>query len=134
MTYRRNVAGHFDLSHGMGASVRVHVGQMGTHGLQLYETQIQPRRRDAKTTVKLDGVKNYEFFDCPGEYPEKKEGDALVRVRMEEEEVGHDVVHGSGICRSFTPGGKFKIKEHLRKDEEGKSYVITSVIAFGQHR
>ncbi|MHC4403678.1 MAG: type VI secretion system Vgr family protein [Planctomycetota bacterium] len=79
------------------------------------------------TIVELDGVDRYEFYDYPGEYPKKDQGDAYTKIRMEEEEVEHDVVHAESRCRSFAPGGKMKIKTHRSQSEEGKKYVITSV-------
>jgi hypothetical protein len=46
---------------------------------------------------------------------------------MEEEEAPHDVVEAASLCKTFTPGGKFKIRQHRSSAEEGKSYVITSI-------
>ena len=50
-----------------------------------------------------------------------------MQLRMEEEEVPYDVVTGTSVCRSFTPGGKFTMDEHISGTETGKSYVITSI-------
>src|SRR5207244_13305078 len=75
----------------------------------------------------LQNVDNYEIFDYPGEYKIKADGDAAVKVRMEEEETPYDVVTGSSQCCSFTPGGKFTVEKHDVDSEAGKSYVITSV-------
>jgi type VI secretion system secreted protein VgrG len=126
LTYRRNVAGNFDLLTGWEHHVAFTSGKWA-HTDYSFETPKSNLKADASTTVKLDGVKDYEIFDYPGEYAEKKVGDGLVRLRMEEEEVGHEVVQGESVCRSFTPGGKFKIRDHLNPAEKGKTYVITSV-------
>lgn len=80
----------------------------------------------SNTVVKLDGVSKYEFYDYPGEYEKKGDGDADTKLRMEEEEVGYNMVYGSSICRSFGPGGKFKIKKHHCKAEVGKGFVLVS--------
>src|SRR5690606_8223767 len=77
--------------------------------------------------VKLPGIDKYEIYDYPGEYNAKGEGDAEVKLRMEEEEAAHDVVHASSLCRTFTPGGKFKVTKHISDTEQGKTYVITSI-------
>ncbi|MHC4400305.1 MAG: type VI secretion system Vgr family protein [Planctomycetota bacterium] len=82
---------------------------------------------EERTLVDLDGVDKYELFDYPGGYKTKDEGAAYTRVRIEEEETGHDVVHAAGNCRTFTPGGKFRVREHRSKSEQGKRFVITSV-------
>lgn len=88
-------------------------------------------RSNTNTLIDLPTSKNYEFYDYPGEYTTKAEGDSLIRVRMEEEEVPHEVVQGESSCRSFTPGGKFKLTKHLFDSEsKGKSkgtYVFTQV-------
>jgi type VI secretion system secreted protein VgrG len=79
------------------------------------------------TTVKLDNADKYEFYDYPGVYDKKDQGDAYAKIRMEEEEAGYDVVDAASTYRTFTPAGKFKIKQHLSKSEEGKGYAITSI-------
>jgi type VI secretion system secreted protein VgrG len=79
-----------------------------------------------QSTVKLDN-KKYEFYDYPGKFGDKGQGQADTKIRMEEEEAAFDVVDGSSTCRTFTPGGKFQIKKHPSKSEEGKKYVITAI-------
>ncbi len=79
------------------------------------------------TTVKLDGVQKYEFYDYPGPFEKKDQGENYTKLRMEQEEAGYEVVDAASTCRTFTPGGKFKIKRHLSKSEEGKTYAITAI-------
>jgi type VI secretion system secreted protein VgrG len=86
------------------------------------------------TTVNLPDAKKYEFYDYPGTFAKKDEGDGYTKLRMEEEEVEHDVVQAASNCRSFTPGGKFKIRHHIAKSEEGKGFVITAIQHAGQER
>lgn len=80
-----------------------------------------------KTLMGYDNVKAYELYDYPGEYPEKAAGKSLARVRMEEIEADHDLVVASSDCKSFTPGGRFKIAKHRTKAEENKEYVIRRI-------
>ena len=82
---------------------------------------------NSNSVVDLPGVDKYEHYDFPGTYVSKDDGKGLTDVRMEEEEVEHDVVYATSQCRSFTPGGKFKIGQHRCTSEEGKKFVITSV-------
>ncbi len=77
-----------------------------------------------KTLMKFDKVSKYELYDYPGEYEKKDEGKSFSRVRMEEIEGDHDIASGTSDCKSFTPGGRFKIGKHRVKAEEGKEYVI----------
>ncbi len=80
------------------------------------------------TVVKLDGNSKYEFYDFPGEYEKKGDGDGDTKIRMEEEEVPYNMIKGGSICRSFGPGGKFKIKKHHSASESGKGYSIISTM------
>ena len=79
------------------------------------------------TLIKVPGMEKFEVFDYPGEYPAKGDGQVDVRVRMEEEEAGHDVVTASGGCPTFSPGLKFTLNSHEIEAENGQSYVVTSI-------
>ena len=80
---------------------------------------------EEQTTVDLPNIGKYEVYDYPGGYPEKEWGSAYTKIRMEEEEVDHDVVRAGSTCRTFTPGGKFKVKSHRSDSEKDKTFVIT---------
>lgn len=103
----------------------------------LTETQVKGKN-------KIGGNDKFEIFDYPGEYTAKGDGTAEVKLRMEEEEVPHNVVSGSSGCKTWTAGGKFTIavppavsaamedgqappKAHPVADEIGKKYVITAI-------
>jgi type VI secretion system secreted protein VgrG len=77
--------------------------------------------------VKLPPNDKYEIYDYPGQYEKKEQGEADVKVRMEEEEQACDVVVGQSNCGSFAPGGKFKLKSHACPSEAGKGYVLVAV-------
>jgi type VI secretion system secreted protein VgrG len=81
------------------------------------------------TTGKLpvSDTKKFEFFDYPGDYRKKDAGEGLVKLRIEQEEAGYDVVKGESFARSFNPGGKFKMSKHHNAGEQGKGYVVTRV-------
>jgi len=68
----------------------------------------------------------YEVYDYPGEYPDRGEGDSLVRVRLEEKRTPVMVAEGEGDVRVFTAGARFTLEEHYREDQN-QEYVITSV-------
>lgn len=126
VTYRRNVAGNFDMIASWEHQFEYTPGKWA-HTDYNFETPKTDLKAETTTIVDLEKIKDYEIFDYPGEYAKKDEGDAEVELRMQEEEVHHDVVSGTSYCRSFTPGGKFTIKEHLCPSETGKSFVITSI-------
>ncbi|MBP86828.1 MAG: type VI secretion system tip protein VgrG [Planctomycetaceae bacterium] len=79
------------------------------------------------SVVSLPGISKYEVYDYPGEYSDKGVGKTETKLRIEEEEASYDVVSASSQCKSFTPGGKFKIGVHPSSSEEGKGFVITSI-------
>ncbi|RIK76835.1 MAG: type VI secretion system tip protein VgrG [Planctomycetota bacterium] len=82
---------------------------------------------NTNSIVQLDGMDKLEIYDYPGEYTEPADAATIAKVRMEEEEAGHDIVTGTSICRSFNPGSTFTVEKHKVKSEVGKKYVITSV-------
>lgn len=67
-----------------------------------------------------------ETYDYPGEYVKKDHGDAIAKVRMQEQEASHMVIRGDGFCRSFTPGFTFDLSEHYRGDAN-QAYVLAEV-------
>lgn len=83
---------------------------------------------DKHSSIPLGNNSGYEVYDFPGEYMQKGDGEAEVLRRMEEEEARFNMVQGTSNCKSFLPGHTFKLtKHHSCKDEEGKSYMLTSV-------
>ena len=79
------------------------------------------------TLVSLKENSKYEIYDYPGLYTNSGDGQPLTDTRMEEQEVEYDVVDATSLCKTFTPGGKFKIGQHKSSSEEGKTHVITSI-------
>ena len=80
-----------------------------------------------QSSVPWQSIDKYEVYDYPGEYETKGTGDAYTKIRMEEEEARHDVVHAGSTCKTFTPGGKFTISRHDNQAEEGSAFVITAI-------
>lgn len=68
----------------------------------------------------------FEMYDYPGIHLTPSEGTKNAKLRMQEEEAGHIVISGSSVCRAFTSGYKFDLKEHYR-DDMNDSYVLTEV-------
>jgi type VI secretion system secreted protein VgrG len=86
------------------------------------------------TTCAIGGNSKYEIYDYPGEYalrfnePEKRldkinpEGEKLVKLRMEEEDVQHRTFHGASFCRAFDAGYQFELTNHAALN--GKYAII----------
>ena len=98
-----------------------------THTDYNFETPSTNLMTDEITTVDLPNNKNYEFYDYPGEYMITGDGQPLSKFRMEEEEVEYDIVHGASKCKTFSPGGMFKVRQHRSPSEKGGQYTITSI-------
>ena len=72
------------------------------------------------------GGARLEIYDYPGDYQKRNEGEALVKLRIEEEEARRDVIDGASGCRQFIAGFKFNISGQARADFDGP-YVLTGV-------
>jgi type VI secretion system secreted protein VgrG len=91
-----------------------------------FETPSTSLLTTTSTVIDLPDAPKYEIFDYPGEYFVKGDGDPVTKVRMEEEEVGYNVVNAASQCCTFTPCGKFTLEKH-DVDAENGAYMITSI-------
>src|SRR5262249_10548902 len=91
-----------------------------------FETPGTSLLTQVNTLVALPGNDRFEVYDYPGLYAQKRDGETSAKVRMEEEEVAHDVVKGTSNCRAFSPGAKFTLRKHDCPSEADRGYVITS--------
>lgn len=92
-----------------------------------FKTPSTPLSGETTSIVKYGGNTDLELYAYPAEVDTKEEAEADARLRMEEHELSTDLIVGKSKCRSFTPGGKFKISEHHNPGESGKSYVVTAI-------
>ncbi len=92
-----------------------------------FETPSTSLLAQKSSVVSLRGNTSLEFYDFPGDYLKKGDGDALTTLRIEEEECSHEHATGSSECRSFSPGGRFELKKHHDAAEQGGKWVLTTV-------
>jgi len=78
------------------------------------------------SVIEVGGNSGFELFDYPGEYATRGDGTAFAKIRMQEEEASHLVANGSSVCRAFTSGYKFALKDH-NQGSMNVSYVLTEV-------
>lgn len=78
------------------------------------------------TLLPYPDFKKYEVYEFPGLYADSSTGNALAKIRIEEQESLYDEVFGEGGYSYFSPGVKFTLKEHIASEEQG-DYLITSV-------
>ncbi len=91
----------------------------------------EPTKFQADADVKNANLELYDFPAFPditeGDDDKKQDDSRLTKVRMEEEETGHDVVHASSHYRSFTPGGTFSVGKGVAAFEKVAKFVVTSI-------
>ncbi|HKX27932.1 MAG TPA: type VI secretion system tip protein TssI/VgrG [Blastocatellia bacterium] len=87
---------------------------------------------DLTAAVNGKGERKLELYDYPGLYREKAQGERLVGIRMEEEQTTQVSISGSSTCRGFTPGYRFDLVNHYRRDFN-QSYVLTTVYHTADH-
>ena len=85
-----------------------------------------------KLLATVQGQRQYELYDYPGEYKTKGEGDGYARVRLEEQQAPAIVARGVSDCRGFGVGYKFSLQDHYRGDLN-QSYVLTGISHQARH-
>jgi type VI secretion system secreted protein VgrG len=78
------------------------------------------------------GRQEGEYYDYPGLYASKADGDKYARLRLEEREVPLVTVRGNGNCMGFECGYKFTLKEHFR-DEANQAYSLIALQQRGRN-
>ena len=78
------------------------------------------------TVVQLPASQPLELFDYPGLHTTKDQGDAVAKVRMQEEEASYMVVSAAGNCRGLMSGFSFVLQNHYRGDQNA-NYFVTEV-------
>lgn len=73
-----------------------------------------------------------EYYDYPGKYKTKDEGDNYAKVRLEECEVALVTVRGHSNCMGFECGYKFTLSEHFR-DAANQDYTLIALHQVGQN-
>jgi type VI secretion system secreted protein VgrG len=68
-----------------------------------------------------------EIYDYPGLYTKRAEGDDLVKIRMEADEVRIAAINGSSDVRGFASGYSFTLEEYFRDEMNNKKYLLTAV-------
>ena len=78
------------------------------------------------TVYEVGGNSGFELFDFPGDYTTRSDGASFAKLRMQEEEAGHLVAHGSSVCRYFATGYKFDLQYHPQ-DAMNDTYLLTEI-------
>jgi type VI secretion system secreted protein VgrG len=95
-----------------------------------FETPHTDLTSTVDSRIDQGGNRAYEVFDYPGEYEKRNQGDVQVKLRIEEQELPHEVIRGDSNCRPFSAGFRFTLTDHERDDQNGP-YVLTEVTHSG---
>jgi type VI secretion system secreted protein VgrG len=68
---------------------------------------------------------DYEFYDYPGEYAEKVDGDRYARRRLEALAMPHETCSGQSDARGICTGYLLSMDNHTRKDQN-REYLVVS--------
>lgn len=91
-----------------------------------FETPSTSLMSEVQTTHEAGGNGKFEIYDYPGEYEKKSQGEKLAKIRIEEEEAQYVVIRGRSLCRAFTSGFRFDLKDYFRADMN-QSYLLTQI-------
>lgn len=102
--------------------------QAGKYTLNDYNFEIPGTslKVDAPSKITL-GPGEREIYDYPGYYGKRAAGERLANIRMQEHEANITAVTGSSVCRVFTSGYRFTLRDYYRDDMNNKDYVLISL-------
>ena len=66
----------------------------------------------------------HEIYDYPGEYNNKGEGESYARIRLEELQASHTLMHGQGNVGGIAPGFLISLEKHARQDQNQEYRVL----------
>src|SRR5215510_15504218 len=79
-------------------------------------------KADKKGTAKYN-KSDMEFYDYPGKYKKKSDGEKYAKVVLEAEQALDERRHTDGNAPSLFPGGTTKLQQHMRSSEN-KDYLV----------
>ncbi|TCP09785.1 type VI secretion system Vgr family protein [Caldimonas thermodepolymerans] len=76
-----------------------------------------------------------EYYDYPGEYEARSDGELYAKLRLEELQAHHEQIQGSGNARGLAVGALFRLTGHTRGDQN-REYLVRSThieMQFGEY-
>jgi type VI secretion system secreted protein VgrG len=100
--------------------------QPGRYVIDDYDPTKPSVELQAKTSFERQhALANYEFYDYPGEYMEKKDGEQYVRTRIEELQAQFELAQGQTNARGLSTGYLVKLTGQPRADQN-REYLVVS--------
>lgn len=91
-----------------------------------FETPSNRLQSTVATTVTVGKNSKLAAYDHPGHFLTRPAGERYAKLRMEEEESQHTLIHGASNCRAFLPGYTLQLTDHYRPDYNS-TYLLTAV-------
>lgn len=100
--------------------------QSGAVALNDYDP-LEPRKplRATTTAPKPHTLADYEIYDYPGEYTDYGHGENYSKIRLQELQAQHEILHGEGIARGLFSGHLFSLANSGRADQN-RQYLIVA--------
>ncbi len=101
--------------------------QITTNQFAAEDYNFETPKVDLFTTTSAGSGNSYKVYEYPGIYAEASEGEAIIKKRLEENELPATVIKGESYCRAFVAGYKFELTGHDRSDIN-KEYVLKKIL------
>jgi type VI secretion system secreted protein VgrG len=98
-----------DVMLSMRRTQRVRLGKVTENDYDFTKPQTSLR-------TNLQAQRPGEYYEYPGKYTARDDGDRYARIRLEEQEVRLLTVNAETNCRAFRPGFKFTLTGYYRED------------------
>lgn len=92
-----------------------------------YEKFTQSLLTQTSTQLKIKNNSAFPQFAYPGSYKESDQGNALTKLRMQQEELRYEQALGASNIHSFEVGKTFTFKSEEALADHNKSYVLTQI-------
>lgn len=96
----------------------------GKHSLRDYRFKLPTLNMEVNRSA--DRFQSLETYDYPGDYVDPSLGKRLVKMRLEQAQVGRSLYRGATTCRHLMPGYRFNLELHPR-DECNTRLVVQRV-------
>ncbi len=68
----------------------------------------------------------HELYDYPGNYITRDAGEAQAQTNIESIQAGYQTIRASATTHGIVPGGLFKLKDHVREDQNCEVLVVSA--------
>jgi type VI secretion system secreted protein VgrG len=94
-----------------------------------YEKSSAQMLSDAKASERYQHS-DMEFYDYPGKYKEKSDGERYAKIQMQSEQALDHRRHGNGDAMGIFPGGLTTLKEHAQSSQNIEYLVVRANHSF----